>query len=126
MALIIFRNKERIRKKHKDRITLSKSRHLRSSMKDISMGDCAEISKPIYFYPEKLDDFQKYVKTSLSGLKRDKNLENYTLLIRYIITSSSFYSFCYLFFSIFMFLFCLSFKYKANLLQQTLYDCNVM
>ena len=54
-------------------------------MKDISMGDCAEISKPIYFYPEKLDDFQKYVKTSLSGLKRDKNLENYTLLIRYII-----------------------------------------
>ncbi|XP_031367908.1 uncharacterized protein LOC116186020 isoform X1 [Apis dorsata] len=74
-------NKERIRKKHKDRITLSKSRHLRSSMKDISMGDCAEISKPIYFYPEKLDDFQKYVKTSLSGLKRDKNLENYTLLI---------------------------------------------
>lgn len=74
-------NKERVRKKHKDRITLSKSRHLRSSMKDISMGDCAEISKPIYFYPEKLDDFQKYVKTSLSGLKRDKNLENYTLLI---------------------------------------------
>lgn len=91
------------------------------------MGDCAEISKPIYFYPEKLDDFQKYVKTSLSGLKRDKNLENYTLLIRYIIyyISSNFYSFFFLLFIIFFyfyvfffFFFCL---YKANLSQQILY-----
>lgn len=92
------------------------------------MGDCAEISKPIYFYPEKLDDFQKYVKTSLSGLKRDKNLENYTLLIRYIIyyISSNFYSFLFFFaiYYIFLFLrflfffFCL---YKANLSQQILY-----
>lgn len=89
------------------------------------MGDCAEISKPIYFYPEKLDDFQKYVKTSLSGLKRDKNLENYTLLIRYIIirhrTFTPFFFLLFIIFFYFYVFFFFSFKYKANLSQQILY-----
>lgn len=61
-----------------------------------------EIAKPVYFYSDKLDDIQKYLKTSVSGAKRTSGspVENYTVLIRYkyhqpddIVSETSIYSF---------------------------------
>lgn len=43
-----------------------------------------ETGKPVYFYSDKMNDGQKYLKTSVSGSKHSNEsaMENYALLIR--------------------------------------------
>ncbi|XP_076669645.1 uncharacterized protein LOC143369490 isoform X2 [Andrena cerasifolii] len=55
----------------------SRHRHRNGVIKNSS---CMEITKPIYFYSDKLDDLQKYVKSNLNGVKR-ANVDNYALVI---------------------------------------------
>ena len=60
------------------------SRHrLRSSM--VKNDPCVEIAEPAYFYSNKANDAQKYLKTNSSSTKHANGppVENYALLIRY-------------------------------------------
>lgn len=43
-----------------------------------------DIAKPVYFYSDKVNDGQKYLKTNVSGSKHSNGsaVENYALLIR--------------------------------------------
>lgn len=58
---------------------------LRSSfVKDTSGESSTEMTKPIYFYSDKLEDLPKYFKSNVYGAKRpsEASVENYALLIR--------------------------------------------
>lgn len=81
VKLDIYRGREKKKASGKQSKEHRQSRHrLRNGI--IRNSSCMEITKPIYFYSDKLDDLQKYVKSNLNGAKR-ANVENYALVIRY-------------------------------------------
>ncbi|XP_017787772.1 PREDICTED: uncharacterized protein LOC108570422 [Habropoda laboriosa] len=52
-------------------------------IKDVPPEPCMEVTKPVYFYSDKLEDIEKYLETNSSSGKRvnESSVENYALLI---------------------------------------------
>ncbi|XP_017754991.1 PREDICTED: uncharacterized protein LOC108547115 [Eufriesea mexicana] len=76
------KERKKCNKTHKDH-RVSRHRLRNNVIRDVSGEPCMEIAKPVYFYSDKLDDIQKYLKTNVSSAKRANGspVENYTLLI---------------------------------------------
>ncbi|XP_034181588.2 uncharacterized protein LOC117604998 [Osmia lignaria lignaria] len=81
--LIGNREKKKINMKQCKEHRHSRQRLRGSFVKDISGESSTEVTKPVYFYSDKLEDLSKYFKNSLYGAKRpsEASVENYALLI---------------------------------------------
>ncbi|XP_015438898.1 PREDICTED: uncharacterized protein LOC107193878 [Dufourea novaeangliae] len=77
--------RESVKSREKKKVIKKQTKDYRQSRHRISNNISdprVEIAKPAYFYTDKLDDVQKYVKTNLRGVNRiNGSVENYALLI---------------------------------------------
>ncbi|CAK9797343.1 Ras-related and estrogen-regulated growth inhibitor [Anthophora quadrimaculata] len=81
--VIVGKERKRLSGKQSREHKQSRHRFRNGVIKDVSAEPCMEVTKPVYFYSDKLEDIQKYLKTSLSSEKRANGsaVENYALLI---------------------------------------------